>query len=538
MGSVGSQRLKEPGTAGRSVVTSFSFDSCPLEEEVAAGAARGRDGAARGAPILTDSEGPAPDDRYHAIYFAMLLAGVGFLLPYNSFITDVDYLHHKFPGTSIVFDMSLTYILVALVAVLLNNALVERLSLHTRITAGYLLALGPLLFISVCDVWLQLFSRDQAYAVNLAAVGTVAFGCTAIQLLRVHGDAAQAVHPGRDDRREHGGRHGVPEPHRHQAAAAGRAGQHAHLLPGLRRPRAALLPAAPAGPAQPLRAPPHGEPRPGAGQQRVPEGQPGPRGDGRRAGSLHALRRASGARGAELALLPRPAAAPVRGGPRHLGRHAVHRRDLLHHAVPVPRPRVRDPPLRAGRVAAHPRHGRVQPLGLRGQDPGGTARGLAGHAPAGLLLPARGLHPALHPVRLPQRRARPAPPRLALRLLPAHGHQQRLLRQRAHDPGRRQGGAPAAGAGREHHDRVLHDGADAGLGRGLLHLQPHPGRPQQLPRGPRRQRLPPRRPLSRGHPARLRACGPGLLPCQCRHLPGPPAHHCGPGSRHGLGAST
>ncbi|XP_070273158.1 equilibrative nucleoside transporter 4 isoform X3 [Myotis yumanensis] len=187
MGSVGSQRLKEPGAAGRpgrSVVTSFSFDRCQLEEEAAAGAARGRDGAARGTPILTDSgerEGRAPDDRYHAIYFAMLLAGVGFLLPYNSFITDVDYLHHKFPGTSIVFDMSLTYILVALVAVLLNNALVERLSLHTRITAGYLLALGPLLFISICDVWLQLFSRDQAYAINLAAVGTVAFGCTVQQ---------------------------------------------------------------------------------------------------------------------------------------------------------------------------------------------------------------------------------------------------------------------------------------------------------------------------------------------------------------------
>lgn len=44
------------------------------------------------------AEEPAPDDRYHAIYFAMLLAGVGFLLPYNSFITDVDYLHHKYPG--------------------------------------------------------------------------------------------------------------------------------------------------------------------------------------------------------------------------------------------------------------------------------------------------------------------------------------------------------------------------------------------------------------------------------------------------------
>lgn len=92
----------------------------------------------------------------------MLLAGVGFLLPYNSFITDVDYLHDKFKGvdsyslgkpllthashdvcvcvcvsgTSIVFDMSLTYILVALLAVILNNVLVERLSMHTRITVG------------------------------------------------------------------------------------------------------------------------------------------------------------------------------------------------------------------------------------------------------------------------------------------------------------------------------------------------------------------------------------------------------------------
>uniref|UniRef100_A0A8C0RK94 Solute carrier family 29 member 4 n=1 Tax=Canis lupus familiaris TaxID=9615 RepID=A0A8C0RK94_CANLF len=186
MGSVGSQRLKEPSVAGtpdRSVVMSFSFDSCQLEEEVAAGTAQGQGGVAGVVPALADSavEEPVPDDRYHAIYFAMLLAGVGFLLPYNSFITDVDYLHHKYPGTSIVFDMSLTYILVALVAVLLNNALVERLNLHTRITAGYLLALGPLLFISICDVWLQLFSRDQAYAINLAAVGTVALGCTVQQ---------------------------------------------------------------------------------------------------------------------------------------------------------------------------------------------------------------------------------------------------------------------------------------------------------------------------------------------------------------------
>ncbi|XP_022612784.1 equilibrative nucleoside transporter 4 isoform X2 [Seriola dumerili] len=161
-----------------SVVQSYSFDSYQLEEEEI-----NKDAPERGVLALSepDFEEPIPDDRYHGIYFAMLLAGVGFLLPYNSFITDVDYLHHKFEGTSIVFDMSLTYILVALLAVILNNVLVERLSLHTRITVGYILALGPLVFVSVFDVWLAKFTTRQAYIVNLVSVGVVAFGCTVQQ---------------------------------------------------------------------------------------------------------------------------------------------------------------------------------------------------------------------------------------------------------------------------------------------------------------------------------------------------------------------
>ncbi|KAG1961187.1 equilibrative nucleoside transporter [Pimephales promelas] len=155
----------------KAVITNFSFSQLPEEEK-------------RGwikSHSAHDSEESIPDDRYHGIYFAMLLAGVGFLLPYNSFITDVDYLHRKFKGTSIVFDMSLTYILVALSAVIVNNALVERLSLHTRICVGYLFALGPLVFVSVCDVWLELFDTQQSYAVTLAAIAIVAFGCTVQQ---------------------------------------------------------------------------------------------------------------------------------------------------------------------------------------------------------------------------------------------------------------------------------------------------------------------------------------------------------------------
>ncbi|XP_069501624.1 equilibrative nucleoside transporter 4 isoform X1 [Ambystoma mexicanum] len=203
MGSVRGDRYKEfsPAvTPEGNVVMSFSFDSYQLEEEELQAKCSQTKGVltfmepgeslasdshkkapASGDRPETPSEDLRPQDRYHGIYFAMLLAGVGFLLPYNSFITDVDYLHEKYPGTSIVFDMSLTYILVALVAVILNNALMEMLSLHTRITVGYLFALGPLLFVSICDVWLELFSKKQAYAINLAAVGVVAFGCTVQQ---------------------------------------------------------------------------------------------------------------------------------------------------------------------------------------------------------------------------------------------------------------------------------------------------------------------------------------------------------------------
>lgn len=54
MGSVGSQRLQEPSTAGTphgSMVMSFSFDSGQLEEA----AARAQGGRTRGIPIVTES---------------------------------------------------------------------------------------------------------------------------------------------------------------------------------------------------------------------------------------------------------------------------------------------------------------------------------------------------------------------------------------------------------------------------------------------------------------------------------------------------
>lgn len=48
----------------------------------------------------------------------------------------VDYFQSRYPGTTVVFDMSLVYIIVAFFTVLVNNLLVETLSLNARISFG------------------------------------------------------------------------------------------------------------------------------------------------------------------------------------------------------------------------------------------------------------------------------------------------------------------------------------------------------------------------------------------------------------------
>ncbi|XP_064478255.1 equilibrative nucleoside transporter 4-like isoform X2 [Ornithodoros turicata] len=122
-----------------------------------------------------------PLDRCNCVYLALVLAGVGFLLPYNSFIIAVDYFQAKYPSTTIVFDMSLVYILVAFGAVVINNLLVETLPLHVRLSFGYLSSFATLLFVALFEVLWDAFEHDVGYTVNLVAVAVVAFGCTVQQ---------------------------------------------------------------------------------------------------------------------------------------------------------------------------------------------------------------------------------------------------------------------------------------------------------------------------------------------------------------------
>ncbi|XP_058792732.1 equilibrative nucleoside transporter 4 [Phymastichus coffea] len=122
-----------------------------------------------------------PVDRWNLVYLSLVLAGAGFLLPYNSFIIAVDYFQARYPGTTVVFDMSVVYIMTAFFAVLLNNTLVETLSLGTRITFGYLVSFLTLNFVVLCEVSWEVFGVATSYNINLIAVAVVSLGCTVQQ---------------------------------------------------------------------------------------------------------------------------------------------------------------------------------------------------------------------------------------------------------------------------------------------------------------------------------------------------------------------
>ncbi|XP_033149414.1 equilibrative nucleoside transporter 4 [Drosophila busckii] len=123
----------------------------------------------------------APKDQRHAVYLALLAAGIGFVLPYNSFIIAADYWQGRFPGRPVALDMSMTYIFVAFVTVLFNNIVLSIAPFQTRVLFGYMISFTTLIFVAVCEVAWHMFATNTAYVVNMSAVALTAIGCTVQQ---------------------------------------------------------------------------------------------------------------------------------------------------------------------------------------------------------------------------------------------------------------------------------------------------------------------------------------------------------------------
>ncbi|KAI3435361.1 uncharacterized protein J3R85_006300 [Psidium guajava] len=94
----------------------------------------------------------APDDAFHFAYIIFFTVGLGFLLPWNAFITAVDYFTYLYPDASVDRVFAVVYMLVALTSLLVVIFYSRKSDAAVRINMGLALFIVALLVVPVMDV--------------------------------------------------------------------------------------------------------------------------------------------------------------------------------------------------------------------------------------------------------------------------------------------------------------------------------------------------------------------------------------------------
>ena len=118
-----------------------------------------------------------PKDPHHLVYIAFVFTGVGFLFPYNTFITAVDYFTFVYPSENAESVMTAVYLTFTLAFVFVNVLIMERFTAKTRIIFGYVVFAVSLLVVMVLTIFLQSCNSTPAFAVTLLAVSATAIAC-------------------------------------------------------------------------------------------------------------------------------------------------------------------------------------------------------------------------------------------------------------------------------------------------------------------------------------------------------------------------
>jgi len=121
---------------------------------------------------LTHEEGIPPKDLFHLAYISYFIMGAGFLLPWNAFITAVDYFTYIYPGKQVDTVFSVAYMIPALVFIVLLLTFAGKSNVRIRINLGLSLFLLSLLVVPVMDVAYIKGQRglDVGYSITVAAV--------------------------------------------------------------------------------------------------------------------------------------------------------------------------------------------------------------------------------------------------------------------------------------------------------------------------------------------------------------------------------
>ncbi|XP_062110284.1 equilibrative nucleotide transporter 1 [Humulus lupulus] len=114
------------------------------------------DGDAESVLLLPTSEtltatGKVPEDSFHFAYIIYFILGLGYLLPWNAFITAVDYFSFIYPDISVDRIFAVVYMMVGLVALILIILYSLQSDAHLRINIGLGLFIVSLLVVPITD---------------------------------------------------------------------------------------------------------------------------------------------------------------------------------------------------------------------------------------------------------------------------------------------------------------------------------------------------------------------------------------------------
>lgn len=124
-----------------------------------------------------------PEDTYHFAYIIYFTLGAGYLLPWNAFITAVDYFSYLYPDVSVDRIFAVVYMVVGLFLLLLVVAFANKSEAFVRINVGLAIFVVSLLVVPIMDV---VYIKGQTglysgYYVTAAAVALSGVGDALVQ---------------------------------------------------------------------------------------------------------------------------------------------------------------------------------------------------------------------------------------------------------------------------------------------------------------------------------------------------------------------
>lgn len=123
--------------------------------------------------LLGSGSAKVPPDSFHFAYIIFFTLGLGFLLPWNAFITAVDYFTYVYPEVSVDRVFAVVYMLVALFCLLLIIFYSHKSDAYVRINLGLGLFVVALLVVPVMDV-VYIKGRVGLYDGFYVTVGAIA----------------------------------------------------------------------------------------------------------------------------------------------------------------------------------------------------------------------------------------------------------------------------------------------------------------------------------------------------------------------------